>query len=156
MSLRAFHIVFIVAAIVLAFLVGVWGLRDAALHDGENRLLGIAALVVGVGLLGYGVWFIQKIRHPEEERRKKRRLFRTVKALMLVGAASATDSLACTVCYGEAEGPMIDAARIGVYLLFGLVFALQLAFVAFFVVLWKRGKEHPSSVGSARSGRTGE
>jgi hypothetical protein len=144
MSLRAFHIVFIVASILLAFMVGVWALRDAALHDGEHRLLGIVSLLFGVALLGYGAWFIQKVRQPDVERRKRRKPTRTVTTLMLVSAMSATDSLACSVCYGEAEGPMIDAARLGVYLLFGLVLLMQVSFAAFFIVLWRRGKGNPS------------
>ena len=47
---------------------------------------------------------------------------------------------ACTTCYGEAQGPMIDAARAGVWLLFGLVGGLQAAFAAFFVHLWRRSR----------------
>jgi hypothetical protein len=47
---------------------------------------------------------------------------------------------ACSVCYGEAEGTMIDGAKLGVFLLFGLVAAIQLAFALFFIQLWRRAR----------------
>ena len=48
---------------------------------------------------------------------------------------------ACTVCFGEAEGPMIDGARMGVFMLFGLTILVQGAFGAFFITLYRRSKE---------------
>jgi caa(3)-type oxidase subunit IV len=59
-------------------------------------------------------------------------------AAVLMLAPTAAD--ACTVCFGEAEGPMIDGARMGVYLLFGLTVAVQVAFGAFFVNLYRRSR----------------
>jgi hypothetical protein len=58
---------------------------------------------------------------------------------MLVLAPASTH--ACTVCFGEAEGPMIDGAKMGVYLLFGLTVAVQVAFGAFFVNLYRRSRD---------------
>jgi len=60
---------------------------------------------------------------------------------LVLWALSTRMAAACSVCYGEAEGPMIDAARLGVYLLFGLVLAVQVAFVAFFVYLRKQARQ---------------
>ena len=57
---------------------------------------------------------------------------------MLALAPTAAD--ACTVCFGEAEGPMIDGAKMGVYLLFGLTVAVQVAFGAFFINLYRRSR----------------
>ena len=50
------------------------------------------------------------------------------------------ETLACAVCYGGAEGPMIDAARWGVFLLFGLIGVVQIGFATFFVKLWRRAR----------------
>ena len=47
---------------------------------------------------------------------------------------------ACSTCFGAAEGPMIDGARMGVWALFGLTFLMQLAFVWFFVTLYRRSR----------------
>ena len=48
--------------------------------------------------------------------------------------------LLCPVCFGEAEGPMIDAARLGAWALIGVIFAVQAAFIAFFLHLRKQAQ----------------
>lgn len=47
---------------------------------------------------------------------------------------------ACPVCSGAAESPMIDGARMGVWLLIGVTAAVQLAFVVFFFGLRRRAR----------------
>jgi hypothetical protein len=53
---------------------------------------------------------------------------------------AAAPSAACTVCYGNADkgDPLVDSARIGVFLLLGVTAAVLAAFVRFFFVLRKR------------------
>ena len=48
--------------------------------------------------------------------------------------------LACTVCFGALETPLIDGARLGVLFLLAVLLAVQGAFVAFFLYLRKRAK----------------
>lgn len=63
MSLRAFHIFFILLAILLSFGVGLWGLRDyAASSNVVNRHLGVGSFIAGILLMGYLIWFLSKIR----------------------------------------------------------------------------------------------
>jgi hypothetical protein len=50
-------------------------------------------------------------------------------------------ALACPSCYGNAEGPMIDAARLGMYLLLGITLAVQGSFVAFFLYLRRKSRQ---------------
>ncbi len=65
MSLKAFHIFFIVVSIVFALGFGVWGIRaHAAGQDGAIRALSIVSLVGGLGLIVYLVLFIRKLRDP--------------------------------------------------------------------------------------------
>ncbi len=59
-------------------------------------------------------------------------------ALLL--AAGATRALACPTCYGDAEGPMIDAARLGMWLLLGVTLAIQGGFIAFFLYLRRQAR----------------
>lgn len=140
MNLKVIHIVFVVCSSLLAFVIGGWAIAQGG---GERLAWGIVAFVAGVGLIAYGVWFWRKITTDEEERRRRRKLFRSVPALVLFWLlADPQVAAACSVCYGEAAGPMIDAARLGVFLLFGLVFAVQVAFVVFFVVLYRRAKRY--------------
>jgi len=56
MSLRFFHIVFIVLAAVLAAGVGVWSLQ----HSGTA--LGVVCLAAAVALAVYGVWYTRNTR----------------------------------------------------------------------------------------------
>lgn len=64
----------------------------------------------------------------------------TVLALWALWLLDPSAPKACAVCFGEASGPMIDGARMGVWLLFGLTVMVQLGFIAFFVTLYRRGK----------------
>jgi len=63
MSLKALHIVFIVASIVLALSFGVWSLNEFA-HGGarSNLWFGIGSLVVGVALIVYGKVILRKLK----------------------------------------------------------------------------------------------
>jgi len=49
--------------------------------------------------------------------------------------ASGVPAFACPSCFSGAEGPLVDAARLGMWLLLGLTVGLQGAFVAFFLYL---------------------
>ena len=47
---------------------------------------------------------------------------------------------ACAMCFGAEETSMIDGAKIGVLVMLAVLFAVQGAFVAFFLYLRKRAK----------------
>ena len=65
MNLRLFHIVFVVAATLLAawlaaFCLAQWRRGEA----GAGALLGgVASVAVAFGLVAYGTWFVRKTRH---------------------------------------------------------------------------------------------
>jgi len=46
--------------------------------------------------------------------------------------------IACTVCLGGADGPMLDAARLGVLVMAGVTCAMLGAFGVFFVRIARR------------------
>jgi len=58
----------------------------------------------------------------------------------LVLAAAGTPAHACPSCFSRAEGPLVDAARLGMWLLLAVTLALQGAFVAFFLYLKRRAR----------------
>jgi hypothetical protein len=66
-----------------------------------------------------------------------RRVLATFALLVIAGRASL---LACPVCFGAAETPLIDGAKLGVLVMLAVTFAVQGAFVAFFFYLRKRAK----------------
>ena len=64
MSLKALHVVFITASIVLAFGFGVWCLK-AYFDGGVQRDLwfGIGSIVAGIGLIFYGWAVLKKLKN---------------------------------------------------------------------------------------------
>jgi hypothetical protein len=47
--------------------------------------------------------------------------------------------VACAVCFGAADGPLLTSARLGVLVMVGITGAVLAAFAAFFVRLAKKG-----------------
>ena len=63
MSLRAFHIAFIVVSIVLSLVVTVWGVREYLSAGAVSALVvGIVALASGIAMVIYGVRFFRKLQ----------------------------------------------------------------------------------------------
>lgn len=63
MSLKTVHIVFIVLATALSFLLGLWALKRG-IEDASSTMVGIGmiALISGIILVMYGVTFWRKIK----------------------------------------------------------------------------------------------
>ena len=59
-----------------------------------------------------------------------------------VGIAGSTDLLACPMCFGAEESPLIEASKLGVFVLLGITLAVQGAFAGFFFYLRKQAKRH--------------
>jgi len=73
-------------------------------------------------------------------RRGKRHARLYLATVMLVVMMGGTSVLACPVCFGAAETPLIDGAKLGVLVMLAVTFAVQGAFVAFFFYLRARAK----------------
>lgn len=64
MSLKAFHLVFIVASIVLAFGFGVWLVTDFVREGGLLKVIfAVISFGVGVGLIFYERYFLKKTKN---------------------------------------------------------------------------------------------
>ena len=66
-----------------------------------------------------------------------------MRVVTIVGAVlfgGSTSLFACPVCFGAEETSMIDGAKVGVLVMLAVLFAVQGAFVAFFLYLRKRAK----------------
>ena len=59
-------------------------------------------------------------------------------AAVVIGGSSSV--LACPVCFGAEETPIIDATKLGVLAMLAITFAVQGGFVGFFLYLRKRAK----------------
>jgi Zn-dependent protease with chaperone function len=65
MSLKTFHLVFIIAAIILADMFGAWALWHRATLDGLTVVLGVVTLVGGLALTLYAFYFVRKMEREE-------------------------------------------------------------------------------------------
>ncbi len=65
MSLKAFHLIFITAAIGLALGCGVWGFKDYLSADGRawDLVFGIGSVAAAVGLVVYERYFLKKLKN---------------------------------------------------------------------------------------------
>ena len=64
MSLKAFHIVFVTASILLAFSFGVWSFLNYR-DDGRtlDLVFGIGSVAAGIGLVFYERAILRKLKH---------------------------------------------------------------------------------------------
>ena len=64
MSLKHFHIFFIVVSTLVLFGLGAWGLNGYFKHDanGSNLIIALIAFVVGAVLIVYGIKVFQKLK----------------------------------------------------------------------------------------------
>ncbi len=64
MSLKAFHIFFIIASILLTVGFGFWAVDDFRRSASRVHLaLGVASFIGSGVLVVYGVWFLRKLKH---------------------------------------------------------------------------------------------
>ena len=63
MSLKAFHIFFIVVSMALCVVFGVWATQDFARSgSGVHLALGVGSFIGSIVLVCYGVWFLRKLK----------------------------------------------------------------------------------------------
>ena len=72
--------------------------------------------------------------------RARRPLARVLLAVFALLALEAP-AFACPSCFSQAQGPLVDAARLGMWLLLAVTLGLQGAFVLFFLYLRRRAAE---------------
>ena len=64
MSLKAFHLVFIIASIVLAFGFGIWAVVAFFKSGGAlNLIVALGSFAAGVGLIFYERYFLKKTKN---------------------------------------------------------------------------------------------
>ncbi len=117
MSLKAFHLVFIVASAILALWFAAWCFEEYYVFSGA------ASIVVALGLAGYLVWFLKKSKG----------LSYIVWAATLGPILLSSNAYACAVCLGNADSPLVKSANAAVVLLLGVVCSVLIAFAALFI-----------------------
>lgn len=124
MSLKIFHIVFIILSTVTAVGFGAWGLRHG------YGALSIISFFAGLALIFYGQWFFKKIRKM------------SLAFLVVLGSLtlSPTFLYACSVCFVDPSSQMAQGVKMSVLFLLGMVVPVLIGFAAFFAYLGRRAK----------------
>jgi|GEM_PF-2461907 hypothetical protein len=78
-----------------------------------------------------------RLRSCAASARQGRLLLVTALFVAIAGGASV---LACPLCFGAEETPLIDGAKLGVAVMLGITFAVQAGFLGFFLYLRKRAR----------------
>ena len=65
MSLKTFHLVFIIAAIIIADMFGAWAIWHRATLDGLTVALGVTTLIGGLALTAYALYFVRKMEREK-------------------------------------------------------------------------------------------
>jgi len=121
MSLKSFHIFFILLSIILAFAFGVWGVRDYGVTGRTMHLgLGIASFISSLALSYYLFGFFRKIKHL---------------LLFLALFLSSKTALACSVCFGGPNAALSKGMDLAVLFLMGVVGSVLLA-IASIGMIW--------------------
>jgi len=64
MSLKAFHLVFVTASVLLAFGCAAWSLMNYfEAKRAADLVFGVCSAVIGLGLIFYGRYFLKKLKH---------------------------------------------------------------------------------------------
>ena len=64
MSLKAFHIFFIILSTLLAVAFGFWAVDDFSRSASRVHLaLGVCSFIASGVLVCYGIWFLRKLKH---------------------------------------------------------------------------------------------
>lgn len=134
MSLKAFHIVFIVCSGLLALGTAAWALVTP---DGwQNAALAAGAVAVLMALVPYALWFRRKMRRIENPRSRFTVLLWLATAGLVPDAARA-----CAVCWGGDSGSSwIDASTALFAFMLLLTYGLLGGGVLGFVVTRRRAR----------------
>jgi len=130
MSLKSFHIFFIIVSIILMIVVGVWGIRSyRAIGDVVNLTVGIVGLVSAVVLFAYLKAVLKKYKD------------KSLLAFLFVFILTAHDVWACSVCYGDPNSKMAAGLRMAVLVLLIVILVVLSLFGALILHFKKRAKQ---------------
>lgn len=123
MSLRSFHIVFIVVSILFSALLGSWSFVRYG-ESGAAQMLGLFLFCIAafIGLTTYLIRF-----------RKKTKILMLVTAFIAASQMLATNTLACAVCFNPENESVRTSVNSAILFLIGLT-TLVVGALAYFVL----------------------
>jgi hypothetical protein len=127
MSLKAFHLVFVVVSILMGIFVGAWGIMEYQdSGDIAALILGAVFIALGVLLVVYGRKMLKKTEHIGY-------------LCLLLFFTFEHHAMACSACYGESDSALAKGMNAGIFTLLVVIGGLLTGIVAFFVFISYRG-----------------
>jgi hypothetical protein len=131
MSLKAFHLVFIVASIALSIWFGVWCLGEYAYTESVGVfLMGLASFMATAGLSLYFAWVLKKLRNY---------------SYIALGAAIlglSEQAQACAVCLGDPNSLFVKSANSAVLFLLAVITVVLVGFAGLFIWWGRRDRRY--------------
>lgn len=135
MSLRVFHIVFVIFSILLCLGVGAWGISQyATSHVVWGIPAAVAAVLASCILAIYALRVWRKLKAISLGRTS---VFLNMFILFLVTVVQ-SQAVACPSCYGDPESSAAEGMNAAILLLFGVTGSVVGGVVAFFLAMRKR------------------
>lgn len=122
MSLKIFHILFIVVSTFLSFGFAAWAFNA---KTGLYCLLGIGSILLGIALIIYGNKFFKKL---------------TQLAVIISPFIYFSKVYACAVCYGAQDSPLTKGLNVGIITLLVILTGVLSCVVFFLLGVRKRSK----------------
>ena len=127
MSLKTFHLIFVIASILLGLGVGGWGVQEYRTHGEAGPLIiGIVFFAMGIGLFFYGRRMLKKTKDIG---------YLAFAVLFLLEQ----NASACAACFGESDSPMADGMNAGIFTLLIVVGGTLSGIAGFFIYIIRRG-----------------
>jgi len=127
MSLKAFHLIFVIASILLGLGVGGWGVQEYRTQGELGPLvIGIIFFGMGIALFFYGRRMLKKTKD----------IGYLALAVMFMLEQSAS---ACATCFGESDAPMAEGMNAGIFTLLIVVGGTLAGIATFFIYIIRRG-----------------
>ena len=127
MSLKTFHLIFVIASILLGLGVGGWGVQEYRTYGELGPLvIGIIFFAMGIGLFFYGRRMLKKTKNIG---------YLAFAVLFLLEQ----NVSACAACFGESDSPMADGMNAGIFTLLIVVGGTLSGIAGFFIYIIRRG-----------------
>ena len=134
MSLKAFHLVFILASIALGVWFGIWCMGEYSFTESALTLgMGLLSFASSVGLSVYLGWFLKKSRGIGY-------------IVLALGLFASSQASACPVCIGDPNSLFVKSANMAVIFMLGVVGVMLAAFAGLFILWSRRDKQQLMSL----------
>jgi hypothetical protein len=128
MSLKAFHLVFVLASILLGLGVAGWGIMEYRANGEISALImGLIFLIMGIILMIYGNRMLKKTKHIG---------YLTLFLILELKQ----NAQACAACYGESDSPMAEGMNAGIFVLLIIIGGTLAAIAGFFLFIMRRAR----------------